>query len=308
MKQLIQHLTHDETRLARLKARRKTWLSVHLWLGLILGFFLAIFGITGSILVFYAEIDDVINADIRIVPASAQGEAAYRPFAELQAVAIASMPTQAKLNFVDYPGDATAAYKFGFAVPAGGKAEKDEWQVHVNPYNAQVLGRHLIKKAEDWFPRAFIPLVFRLHFALLAGETGGVIVGIMGTLLMFSVLTGLIVWWPLTGHWRRALSIKRHTSVERLNHDIHQTSGFYTFPILFAVLLSGVYMNLPNQFMALVKQLSPARKALWIIRTQRPYQDKHRLVWLRRLHLSAAVILKVRSIGWLILKMKRALM
>jgi uncharacterized iron-regulated membrane protein len=244
-------------RLLRLKKRRKLWLSVHLWLGLLLGFFLAVFGITGSILVFYEEIDDVLNADLRIVQASAQGETAFHSLAEIQSAAVAAMPPQAKLRFVSYPADATSSYRFGFIIPSAVADEKDEWQVFVNPYTAQMLGKHLIKKAEDIFPSALIPFVFRLHFALLAGKTGGVIVGIMGVILLFSVLTGLIVWWPLTGNWRRVLSIKRRASVERFNHDLHQTSGFYTFPILFAVLLSGVYMNLPDQFMALVKQLSP---------------------------------------------------
>lgn len=153
--------------------------------------------------------------------------------------------------------DNETTYKFGFNVPTATPEKIDEWFVYVNPYQAKLTGKQLIKTADEILPHPLIPFVFRLHFALLAEETGGIIVGIMGVILVFSVLTGLIVWWPLTGHWRRALSIKRHSSTERLNHDLHQTFGFYTFPILLAVLLSGVYMNLPDQFMAVVKQLSP---------------------------------------------------
>ncbi len=244
-------------RLMRLKSRRKVWLDVHLWLGLILGFFLALFGVTGSILVFYEEIDGALNAHLHKVQAQPQGEAAFRPLDEIQAAAAAAMPAQAKLGFVDYPGDAESAYEFGYTTPTDTAAKTDDWQVHVDPYRAKVLGKHLIKKAEDILPRAFIPFVFQLHYALLTGDTGVIIVGIMGIILLFSVLTGLIVWWPLTGHWRRALTIKRRASVERFNHDLHQISGFYMFPVLLAVLLSGVYMNLPEQFIGLVKQLSP---------------------------------------------------
>ena len=251
----------SEGHLSRLKKRRKVWLNVHLWLGLLLGFFLAVFGITGSILVFYEEIDNIINANLRVVQASAQGESAYRSLAEIQSVAISALPPQAKLTFVDYPSDSTVSFKFGFTVPGAVPDEDDEWQLHVNPYTGQLLGKHLIKKAGGIFPRAFIPFVFSLHFALLAGESGEIIVGIIGVILLFSVLTGLIVWWPLTGNWRRVLRIKRGASVERFNHDLHQISGFYTFPILFVVLLSGIYMNLPNQFIALVRQLSPGTES-----------------------------------------------
>jgi len=212
-----------------------------------------VFGLTGSILVFYEEIDNVLNTELRTVQALPQGESAYRPLAEIQSAAIATMTPQAKLKFVNYPADATSSYWFSFIIPGAVANEKDEWQVHVDPYTAQVLGKHLIKKAENMFPSALIPFVFRLHFALLSGETGGII----GVILLFSVLTGLIMWWPLTGNWRRVLTIKSRASAERFNHDLHQISGFYTFPVLLVVLLSGVYINLPDQFMALVKQLSP---------------------------------------------------
>jgi hypothetical protein len=52
----IPSATAQNDRLFRLKARRQRWLAVHLWLGLTLGLLLSIYGITGSILVFHAEI------------------------------------------------------------------------------------------------------------------------------------------------------------------------------------------------------------------------------------------------------------
>jgi uncharacterized iron-regulated membrane protein len=200
MKQISSALPHGEVlnennagqQLFRLKKRRKLWLSVHLWLGLLLRFFLAIFGITGSILVFYEEIDNLINTELKVVQVPVEGELAYRSLAEIQAVAVAAMPLQAKLGFVDYPADATSSYKFGFNIPTAVTDEIDIWQVFVNPYTAQVLGKHLVKKAEAVFPSALIPFVFQLHYTLLAGKTGGIILGIMGVILLFSVFTGLI--------------------------------------------------------------------------------------------------------------------
>ena len=54
-------------RLARLKARRKLWLDVHLYLGLIVGAILAVVGLTGGILVFYQEMQEVLNPELAIV-------------------------------------------------------------------------------------------------------------------------------------------------------------------------------------------------------------------------------------------------
>ena len=234
------------TALNRLKKRRKIWLEVHLWLGLILVFFLALLGVAGSILVFYEEIDKALNAELFVVEAPIQGEAAFQSFAEIKAAATVMIPTEAKLDFVTYPSDAQSSYVFSYSVPAPAEEQADAWRVYVDPYSAQILGKKLIKKADELFSGSLIPFVWQLHMTLLAGETGSIISGIMAVFLIFSILTGLILWWPLTGQWRRGLTIKRRASAERFNHDLHQVAGFYTFPVLFVVLLSGVYMNLPE--------------------------------------------------------------
>ena len=53
------------------------------------------------------------------------------------------------------------------------------------------------------------------------------------------------------------LSIKRGASGVRFNHDLHQSIGFYTLPVIFALLFSGIYFVLPTQFMALLHVFSP---------------------------------------------------
>lgn len=248
-------------RLTCLKKYRKVWLNVHLWLGLGLGFFLALLGITGSILVFHDEIDKALNAELFVVDAPPQGETAFRSFAEILVAANAVMPTEAKLDFVHYPSDAQSSYVFSYSLPARVEEQTDHWKVYVDSYSARVIGKKQTQKAEDLFPSSFIPFVWQLHMTLLGGEIGTMILGIIAIFLIFSVLTGLILWWPLTGRWYRALTIKPRASAERFNHDLHQVAGFYTFPVLFVVLLSGVYMNLPEQFMVLVKQFSPGTQS-----------------------------------------------
>lgn len=241
--------------LARRKARRKLWLAVHLWLGLALGLLLALFGATGSILVFYEEIDTLLEPTLFAVAARPQGAAAFRPLAEILAAAEQQKPSGAQLRTVGSPPEDAGTYRLFYEKTVADGSES--WQLYVDPYTATVTGQRLIKGADDWVPCCLIPFVFQLHYALLAGDTGIVVVGILAVAMVFSVLTGLIVWWPLTGKWQRALTIKPRAGVERFNHDLHQTSGFYTALVLLAVLVSGVYMNLPKQFVALVRAFSP---------------------------------------------------
>jgi uncharacterized iron-regulated membrane protein len=53
-----------------------------LWLGVVLGLFLTIFGITGSILVFQVEIDELLNPTLLQV-AQPSGNPDYKPLPEI---------------------------------------------------------------------------------------------------------------------------------------------------------------------------------------------------------------------------------
>ena len=248
--------------LAKLKARRKMWLAVHLWLGLALGLFLSIFGITGSILVFNAEINEWLNPKLLTV-AAPETNPAYRPLAEIVQAGRAAMPESAQHTFANYPLNESAAFKLNYSMPVVNDVT-ESWEVYVNPYTAQAIGKRLMSRSDNFIPQTFIGLVFELHYALLLGEQWGyTVVGIMGVLLIISVLTGLIVWWPLTGKLLQALTIKRKASAERLNFDLHKTAGFYTTVVLIPVLFSGVYMDIPERVVPVLELFSPVTYRYW---------------------------------------------
>jgi uncharacterized iron-regulated membrane protein len=252
-------------RLTKLKARRKHWLDVHLWLGLALGLFLSIFGITGSILVFHAEINELLNPNLLMVKAP-EANPVYKPLAELFQAGQAAMPKNAAHTFTNYPRNNEAAFKLHFSLPLTGKQEGviESWEVYVNPYTTQIVGKRLMGSSDTPFPKTFIGFIFELHYALFLGEDSGyLIVGIMGALLIISILTGLIVWWPLTGKWRQAVTIKFKASTERLNFDLHKTFGFYSAVVIIPVLFSGVYMNIPQHVVPVLELFSPVTYRYW---------------------------------------------
>lgn len=247
--------------LSRLKFRRQRWLTVHLWLGLTLGLLLSIYGITGSILVFYPELDEWLHPDMLTVEVPTHAE--YRPLSEIFAAGKAAMPPQAKHNFATYPRNEFAAFKLRFAVAdANGAVER--WEVGVDPYTAKVTGKQLQERSGDWLPNTFIGLMFELHYALLLpNDISTVVVGLSGILLIISTLTGLIVWWPLTGRWRQALLFKAGAGKVRFNYDLHKTSGFYTALAMIPVLFSGVYMVLPQNVVPVLELFSPVTYRYW---------------------------------------------
>ncbi|QSA96562.1 PepSY-associated TM helix domain-containing protein [Methylococcus sp. EFPC2] len=138
-----------DARLSTLKARRRLWLDVHLWLGLMLGFFLAVFALTGSILVVHAEIDEWLNPKLLRV-AHAEG-AVYRPLAEIFEAGRAAMPAQAKPTFVTYPRNDKAAFRLNYMLAAE-QGVTQGWQVAVDPYTARVTGKQLLGSPDSWLP------------------------------------------------------------------------------------------------------------------------------------------------------------
>jgi uncharacterized iron-regulated membrane protein len=254
---------HKTTALTKLKARRKLWLNVHVWLGLSLGFFLALIGLTGSVLVFHHEIDHALNSDL--FEAAPNPSGSRKPLDEILATAKQAAPAGWNSAWLDAPIE-NGNYVFGFYYPEASakRIEVESLNVVIDPYTAEVVGRRVFYHAWNPLKHCFTGFFFKLHYALFLGETGLTIVGVLAVFFFISVMTGLILWWPLTGNWKRVLTIKRKASVERFNHDLHQSAGFYTLIVMLALLVSGMYFNLPDQFRWLVERfsaLTPAAEA-----------------------------------------------
>lgn len=254
-------LPHKKTTLAKLKSRRKLWLDVHLWLGLIFGFFLALIGLTGSVLVFHHEIDHALNVDLYVAKPNLSTQ--RKPFDDIIAAAKQTAPKGWDSVWLDAP-EPNGNYVFGFYYPEASKNpdEAESLNVVIDPHTGDVVGRRVFYHAWNPLKHCFTGFFFKLHYALFLGETGVTVVGVLAVLFFISVMTGLILWWPLTGNWKRVLTIKRKASTERFNHDLHQSAGFYSLIVMLALLMSGLYFNLPDQFKWLVERFSTLTTAV----------------------------------------------
>jgi len=241
--------------IARVPSRRslrKLWLWPHRWLGLVLGLWFSIIGLTGSILVFHADIDEALNAALQIVEMPPAGR--YQPADKIFAAARKALPPSAVMGFITYPRDERAVYAIDFSVPSPGGDEA--WRVYVDPYRAAVTGKTLVRSATDWWPHGFIPFVFELHFSLLV--FGMRLVGYIAVAMLVSLLLGIVLWWPRSGRWKQALRVKRGAPPQRFVYDLHKTIGLCSAIVLGALIISGLYFNLSETFNWVVRQFSPA--------------------------------------------------
>ncbi|NOS75234.1 MAG: PepSY domain-containing protein [Methyloglobulus sp.] len=260
-------------RLSMLKGRRKFWLDVHLYLGLSLGLILAVIGLTGSILVFWTEIDEWLNSEMLIVSTPNEYGINYRPLQEIFTTAEAVRPPDAKLYAVIYPRNNDTVFCFWYKAKTKPDEDQTYPNIFVNPYTAKVTGMRNFYASINPLKinrSTLMGFIFNLHYRFLFGEAGIFIIGILSVFFIISVFTGLILWWPLTGKWRQALSLKRNASPERFNFDLHKTFGFYSTIVLLAVLFSGFSMNLGEEFKWLVERFSPVTDPFSMNSTRRP--------------------------------------
>ena len=85
----------------------------------------------------------------------------------------------------------------------------------------------------------FVTFVYDLHYTLLFDKPGKVVVGILGLLMLVSLLSGLWLWWPSRKRWRAALApVLRDGAVRRI-YDLHALGGAYGVVLLIVLALTG---------------------------------------------------------------------
>lgn len=247
---------------SRFSARR-AWSSVHLWLGLAIGFWLSLIGVTGSILVFSDELDEWLNPSLRVVAGRPGGSSAYAPFEAIRAASDSVVPKGDKSWLAVYPRHDRGAYQFFyFSRRAGNRLEIRH--VFVDPYTAAVTGTRVVKSADQLVPRVFIPFVLNLHYNLLLFEAGTTITGMIAILGLLSLISGLYLWWPRNGQVAHAIMIKRHASIARRIFDIHKTTAVVSVAVICTLFVSGISFNLPKQFTWVVERFSEVTSRHWM--------------------------------------------
>lgn len=217
---------------------RKYWLLTHRWLGLTAGLVFSLVGLTGSLLVFDHAIDEWLNPELLLT--TAQGTRA--PLVEV--IESAEDAYGGASLAVSKPRVANGVWTVWFST--GDRATPQLTAVYVDPFTAAVTGQRV-------WGQDVMSWIYRLHFRLLAGETGGDVVGIIGLLLIFSLVSGIILWWPLwKKSWRVALAVRSG----KLWFDLHKTVGTVSAVVLIVVAFTGIYMEFPATFQAAVARFA----------------------------------------------------
>lgn len=236
---------------------RPIFVLLHRYVGLVMALFLIIAGITGALLVWYEELEGIINRDLHHVQAPADKADFLDPL-ELANKVETTLP-QAAVRWLPLrlePGHSVTFWLTPKIDPETGKRMQVPYdEVFVNPYTGEILGgRHWGDISEGIIN--LMPFIYKLHYTLALGTIGTTVFGIIALLWTLDCFIAFILTLPRSGpvwqKWKPAWGIKR----KRLNYDIHRAGGLWPWAMLFVFAWSSVAFNLHDVY-------SPVTKALF---------------------------------------------
>lgn len=237
---------------------RAVMLIVHRYVGLLLAVFLAIAGITGSLLAWNEELEAAISPQLFRVTAP-PGAARMAPLllhARVQARYPDALATRLPLEFSD-----GRSVLFALRPLSKGQTLPND-QVFVDPYTGQVLGQRRWGDIAQGM-KNLMPFIYRLHYSLALDGIGTLLFGIVALLWTLDCFAG--AWltlpnrpasgeaarpWP--ARWWQAWKFRRG-SAYKVSFNLHRAGGLWTWAMLFVLAWSSVAFNLPQVYEPVMK-------------------------------------------------------
>ena len=218
---------------------RRAVRTFHLWLGLVLGGLFVLLGLTGSVLAFYPEIDAVLHPEIRVAKIRIEGGATPPDWDRALATVRAAYPDKQGPWRFEVTGRAGAIPARYYAPPERPGHAFRPMMVWLSPDGGSVPRR-------DYWGEYAMTFVYDLHYQLLLGPVGGLVLGWSGFGLLALLLSGFWAWWP-RGSWGKALRFRRKAPGLRSLRDWHKLSGLSGLVFLLILTGTGIMLELPQE-------------------------------------------------------------
>ena len=199
---------------------KKKLFKIHGWLGLNIGLLLFVICISGTFATLSNEIDWLLNPDVQV-----KGKAVPIAWSSMHENLVQAYPDAQLINLMEQKNSFTEVGDY-FAAAALIKEPSGEIRkVHLDPYSGLIKGDGPFLDVQRFF-RSY-------HNNFFDGSRGVYVVTLTSLFLLFSVLTGFMVY----GSWLKNLFKLRLTKGSRvLFSDAHRMAGIWS--LLFAILIA----------------------------------------------------------------------
>lgn len=251
---------------------------LHRWVGLFIAGFLFVSGVTGAVISWDHELDDLINP--HLMYAKTKGPAL--PALDL-AEQIEARDPRVQVTFAPLAPEPGGTLAFGVEpkVDPGTRRlfEPGYNQVFVDPATGREQGRREWGAVWPITPETFVSFLYVLHYTLHIPPMGGVdrwgvwLLGAVAVLWTLDCFVGFILTLPprpasahaarrgFWSRWKPAWRIKTGASAYRINFDIHRAFGLWLWGVLLTVAFTAFSLNLYSEVfypvMSRVSQVTP---------------------------------------------------
>lgn len=258
---------------------------LHRWVGLLIAGFLIVSGVTGAVISWDHELDDLLN------PHLMHADTVGTPISPLALAAqVEARDPRVQVTFI--PLAATTGESLSFGVTgrvdpkAGEQIEPGYNQVFLDPVSGEELGRRNWGAVWPITTESVVSFLYVLHYSLHLPEMWGIdhwgvwLMGAIALLWTIDCFGGFYLTLPASkgqsfwSRWKPAWKIKTSGSAYRINFDIHRAFGLWLWGVLFTVAFTAFSLNLYSEvFYPVMSKISQVTPGPFDLRKPRDHND-----------------------------------
>jgi uncharacterized iron-regulated membrane protein len=259
---------------------------LHRWVGLLIAGFLFVSGVTGAVISWDHELDDLLNPHLM----HARTDGPRLPPLAL-AKRIEARDPRVQVTYIPLDPEPGETYAFGVEPkrdPATGKLFTPGYnQVFLDPVTGAEQGRRQWGAAWPITSETFVSFLYVLHYTLHIPAMWGIdrwgvwLMGVIAVLWTIDCFVGFYLTLPsrtsaksgksFVSRWKPAWQIKTKASAYRINFDIHRAFGLWIWGVLFTVAFTAFSLNLYSEvFYPVLSKVSKTTPGPFELRTPAP--------------------------------------
>lgn len=202
--------------------------QIHLWLSVPFGLIVFIICLSGALLIFERDFGHIGQTEV-----ASNGRSALPMDSILNSAQRYLADSNQIVGVTTYP-DSEHAYKVMLAKPAMAA-------IWVNQYTGEVLGKYdrpaVFKLASAAHRRLFGKSKAEGAFGAKSGKLA---IGITTIALLMIIISGLIIWWPEKGQFKKKFTISTSKGTYRFWYDFHCVGGAISAIVIIVCILTGL--------------------------------------------------------------------
>ncbi|TBO32763.1 PepSY domain-containing protein [Aquabacterium lacunae] len=239
-----------------------TWL--HRWLGLALSAVVGVLALTGSLLVFYPEIDLWLHPQWQAAATGGDHAGRHRPAPD--ALPVPGVVQQQWQALRAHHPDRVGSWRIEMPLQPGWPAQARYMKpaetqgrefaplmVMLAPDRGEVL-------AERFWGQYLVTWLYDLHYTLLLDRAGRTVLAILGLATVPLMGVGLCLWWRARRPGR-ALQVRWRGRAQQWVYDLHGVLGALVLPVWLLLVGTGVMLAEPDWFKPLLQRVSSVQPA-----------------------------------------------